>query len=183
MTLALLLRELCHSFDCVFCASFWCGFLASRLPAFLLAVFLVPLLDRVQHVRAAALSLQGVLIALADLTDFLPLLPEASRRWLLAEGDSVGSVPNSQWPQTVEDAREHLLASDAAARPREGTVGMEERLQAASGAAAETGIDVLHPFWVRRSQLASCPDVRFAVEGSAVDITTRVRHQAQSERC
>ncbi|KAL8429126.1 hypothetical protein Efla_003179 [Eimeria flavescens] len=129
----------------------------------------------------------AVSVAYADLYEFLPLLPEASREWL-GRGDAGkgggSSAPSaaafsdlSAWPQTVAEAKRRLkafasstaagTAEDEAAgtEPPQGEVG-EGAMPVAQQLAAAAP-DFVHPFWFNPTQLASCPQASFSLEGAA----------------
>ncbi|OEH74354.1 hypothetical protein cyc_08484 [Cyclospora cayetanensis] len=148
--------------------------------------FLLPLVKETHpsHKKTGASFAEttAVAIAFADLSESLPLLPEASRLWLQSSGgegerkeaswgSASGSAAFPAWPQTLEAAREYMRGVVVAAEEgiQEGSSDAEEDAAIASMPHRQP----LHPFWISSVQLASCPEAQFAVEGNSVVITTK----------
>ncbi|KAL8447479.1 hypothetical protein Emed_004362 [Eimeria media] len=126
----------------------------------------------------------AVCVAFADLSEALPSLPEATRQWLSLGMSGMGGSSSAShsasaspqlavWPQTLATAKKRLMAVSGSAdgeEPRSGGL-FEEKGGSLLDAEQETTNDSLsfvHPFWFSPTQLASCPEANFSLEGNAV---------------
>ncbi|KAL8272888.1 hypothetical protein Esti_003197 [Eimeria stiedai] len=131
----------------------------------------------------------AVCVAFADVSEALPSLPEATRHWLSSDMAGVGgssSAPSSAsaspqlsvWPQSLAAATKRLTDFSASTvggsadgeEPRSGRGLFEEQRGGILDAEQAMRDDILpfvHPFWFSPTQLASCPEASFSLEGGA----------------
>lgn len=141
---------------------------------------------------------QAIAVAFADLHESLPLLPEATRRWLQngqqpsssaalsSPGGGVGGDGGGgggfslgggggAWPRTLAAGRQrlesHAIAADEAAERQRETERERDQLATGDRDKTETPPEPLHPFWLSPTQLAACPETVFSVEGAAISIS------------